>query len=463
MARKRVRTAEMEQTSRIGMEIAQHFHEIIGTLLLSMPIPDSLSQMEEGVRDAMLRLGRTFLTSWLDLQNNPYPPETMSCRCGAQARYREMRDGVLVTALGRVTYRRAYYLCDACHQGTYPLDERLGLRPGEISADLERLTGFTGAQLPFAHSSELFEELTLLSVSPQTIDKATQAFGAEAEAVEKELIAVSHDPEALLRQERETAPIDRLYATLDAAKVHTDERRDADDEGWRDLKIGAWFESMTTAPATPDGDWDVKAKNIAYFCDIAPAERFGELLWATGVQRRAPRAKELIVVADGADWIWNLVETHFPKAVQIVDWFHAAEHLSAVTAACAPSPEAQAWLTETRVALWDGRLDDVIQACQRKAQPNCKNDAAHKALTYFTNNRQRMCYPEYRAKGYQIGSGTVESGCKQIGTQRMKVAGATWTTTGARHVAKARAASLSDGQWCMLAERRVHLAAPTPA
>jgi len=463
MTRKRVRTPEMEAYSRIGMELGQHFHEIISTLLLSMPIPKDLSQMEQGVRQAMLKLGNTLLTDWLALQNDQYPAETVPCRCGAQAHYREMREGVLFTTLGRITYRRAYYLCDGCHQGGYPLDERLGLRPGEISADLERLTGLTGAHLPFAHSSDLYETLTLVGVSAQTIDNATQAFGAEAEAVENELITVSHDAEALLRQEREVAPVDRLYATLDATKVHTDERRDADDEGWRDLKIGAWFETMTTAPSTPDGDWDVQAKNIAYFCDIAPAERFGALLWATGVQRHAPRAKELIVVADGADWIWNLVDTHFPVAVQIVDWFHAAEHLSAVVAASPTSPEAQAWLTETRAALWEGRLDDVIQACQRRAQPNCKDDAAHKAITYFTNHRQRMRYPEYRAKGYQIGSGTVESGCKQIGTQRMKVAGATWTTTGARRVAKARAASLSDGQWSLLAARRVHLAASAPA
>jgi hypothetical protein len=138
MTRKRVRTPEMEAYSRIGMELGQHFHEIISTLLLSMPIPDNLSQMEQGVREAMLKLGNTLLTDWLALQNDQYPAETVPCHCGAQAPYREMREGVLFTTLGRVTYRRAYYLCDGCHQGSYPLDERLGLRPGEISADLAR-------------------------------------------------------------------------------------------------------------------------------------------------------------------------------------------------------------------------------------------------------------------------------------------------------------------------------------
>jgi hypothetical protein len=152
MTRKRVRTPEMEAYSRIGMELGQHFHEIISTLLLSMPIPDNLSQMEQGVRQAMLKLGNTLLSDWLALQNNQYPAQTVPCSCGMQAPYREMREGVLFTALGRVTYRRAYYLYDACHEGHYPLDERLGLRPGEISVDLERLTGFTGTHLPFGLS-----------------------------------------------------------------------------------------------------------------------------------------------------------------------------------------------------------------------------------------------------------------------------------------------------------------------
>jgi Transposase len=461
MRRKRTPDVDRIESSRLAMQLGQQFQQIIGELLLKMPIPESFSYMEKGVRQAMVDLGNTLLTTWLSVQNDRYPVDTISCRCGAQARCVGMREGVLHTTLGRITYTRSYYLCDTCHEGTYPLDERLGLRPGAISADLERLTALTGAHLPFGHGSDLFETLTLVNSSPQTIDTATQAFGAEMEAIEADWTTDSQDSDALLRLEREGKPLERLYGGLDATKVHTDERRDDDDEGWRDLKMGTWFETDAKPPAQPDAEWDIQAKNITYYCDITEAERFGSLLWATGVQRQAPLAKEIVFVADGAEWIWNLVQTHYPKAVQIIDWFHAAEHLTPVAERVRGTAEEQrAWLKQMRDDLWEGRLDHVIAACAAQVRPDCANDPAQAAAQYFSNNRQRMDYPAYRAKGYQIGSGTMESGCKQVGIQRMKVPGATWDKDGARYVAKARAALLSD-QWDMLAQRRVRL--PQPA
>jgi hypothetical protein len=175
---------------------------------------------------------------------------------------------VLHSVLGRVEYRRAYYLCPACHQGGYPLDERLGLRPGELSAEMESLTGMTGAQLPFEKASELFERLTSVGVSHQSIDKTTQAMGGEMMQLEESWIRESHDAAALETQERQGQGPQRLYGTLDATKVHTDERRDEKDNGWRDLKVGAWFVTEAKPPQQPDEPWEVEARDITYFCDV---------------------------------------------------------------------------------------------------------------------------------------------------------------------------------------------------
>ena len=447
----------MEDISRLGMQFGQYVQQVTFDLLTTMPQPDSLSQMERGVREAMLKLTNYLLSDWLALQNDRYPPATCACRCGATAQYRDQREGVLFTVVGRIVYRRAYYLCETCHQGTYPLDERLGLRPGELSAELESLSALTGVQLAFAQGSALFQSLTLVGLSPQSMDKATQAIGSEMEQVEQEWQTISEDPKQLQNQEFEPTHPARLYGALDATKVHTDERRDENDEGWRDLKLGVWFETDAQPPEQPDAEWEVHAKNMTYFFDIQEAQEFGKLLWATGVQRRAQRAQELIFVSDGAEWIWNLVEFYYPHAIQIVDWFHAVEHLTPVAALLgAESAEARAWLRGVRDDLWAGRLDHVIAACAKQITPGRKDDPAQKAVTYFSNNRLRMDYPTYRAKGYQIGSGTIESGCKQIGLQRLKVPGATWHKDGARRVAKARAAFLSD-QWTMVTARRDHL------
>ena len=112
-----------------------------------------------------------------------------------------------------------------------------------------------------------------------------------------------------------------------------------------------------------------------------------------------------------------------------------------------------------RSDLWEGRLEAVIAAFERLTDHSLANEPAAKAATYFANNRHRMNYPDYRAKGYQIGSGTIESGCKQIVTQRLKVAGAIWDLDNAIKTAKARAALLS-GQWDTISSRRELLALP---
>jgi hypothetical protein len=366
----------------------------------------------------------------------------------------------LYTLLGTITYQRAYYLCLRCHTGQYPLDDKLGLRPGELSAELESLTAMTGVQLPFAQSSQLFEDLTLIAVSDQSIAKASRAIGEEVERQEEEWETQSRDYAWLQEQERLAERPARLYGALDAAKVHI---RGDKEHPWRDLKAGAWFTTTVTPPATPDDEWEVHATDITYYCDIVEAEQFGDLVWATGCQRRAQLAQELIFLGDGADWIWRLVSNHYPGAIQIVDWFHATEYIAPVAhAAFSDQSKADAWMQQVRSDLWDGQLDAVIAAFERFADDPRAGEPARKAVTYFTNNRDRMRYPEFRAKGYQIGSGTIESGCKQIVTQRLKVTGAIWNLDNGIKTAKARAALLSR-QWPAITARREHLSLPLAA
>jgi hypothetical protein len=114
---------------------------------------------------------------------------------------------------------------------------------------------------------------------------------------------------------------------LDAAKVHV---RGEKAQPWRDLKVGAWFTTSLEPPTTPEDEWEIHATDISYYGDITEASDLGALLWATGCQRQAPLAHELIFLEDGAEWIWNLVQEHYPEAVQIVDWFHATEYITPV-------------------------------------------------------------------------------------------------------------------------------------
>lgn len=322
---------------------------------------------------------------------------------------------------------------------------------------MERLAGLMGAQMPFAQASEVFEELTLVRLSDHSVNKATRTYGKKMEHQETQWYAETLDNEVMLRRERETARPLRLYGSLDGGRV----RVRNEDPPWRELKVGAWFEAKGHPPSKPDGEWTVQAQNITYYCDVITAEDFGRTVWATGVQRQADRALELIFLGDGARWIWDLVDLYFPDAVQIVDWFHACEYLTPVAkAAFADHQRRDKWLEQVKDDLWQGDLTAVIDACQSYCQLDLKvdDDPAQQAVRYFHNNRHRMDYPTYRANGFQIGSGTIESGVKQIASQRMKVSGARWNLDSARLVSKARAAFLS-GQWSDLAQQPEPLSA----
>ena len=184
---------------------------------------------------------------------------------------------------------------------------------------------------------------------------------------------------------------------------------------------------------------------MKYYCEIAEAEQFGRLVWATGLQNQVDAYAEIVFVCDGATWIWRLVEKYFPCAVQIVDWYHASQYLTPIAEAAfgANTFAAQEWLTQTRTDLWEGCLQDVIQACRTFLRHPQAQASAEKAITYYTHNEKRMDYARFRQQGYLIGSGTIESACKQIASVRLKRSGARWTLAGVIATAKARAAWLS--------------------
>lgn len=449
----------MGDIGNLGQEFGEYVLEVAAELL-GRQQASSLSEIERNTRRALLQLGQFLLEAWLAMQAEQYPAERIPCPCGSQAEYQFKREGTLLTVVGQVSYRRAYYLCPVCHRGCYPLDDRLGLRAGQMSAELESLAGMTGVQMPFGQGSQHFEALTLIALSDHSLAKASQAIGEEVQVQEQEWMAQSRNEQWLQDQDRLAHQPERLYGTIDAAKVRI---RGDQEHPWRDVKVGAWFTSLVEPPQTPEEEWEMRATDISYYCGILAAQEFGDLVWATGCQRQAQLAQELIFIADGAQWIWNLVEEYYPNAIQIVDWFHATEYIAPVAnLAFANDTESQDWIDEVRTKLWNGDLEAVIQAFQRFTAHPKAGEEAQKAVTFFSNNGHRMNYPEYRAQGYHIGSGTIESGCKQIVTQRLKVAGAIWELDNAIKIVKARAALLS-GQWETITARREYLSLPLAA
>ncbi len=410
--------------------------------------------VETQLRDLLRAIGAEALSRYLSTVPEVPPPQ-LPCACGGKLTYQREREAVVISVFGRVRYRRAYYAGCACGQGQAPRDEQLGIQPGAVSPGLANLLALGGIEMAFEQSVTWLEAFLGFRVSENTIRQETERMGQCQAEQDAEWARQGQDEDCLQAQLRQAQPVpDRLYGSIDAAKVRMELRTQAaEGEKWWDLKLGCWYEAEAVRPAEHSArqrekaarDQPVfRATGQRYYCAIDEADRFGQLLWGTGCQVGAERARELVFVCDGAAGIWNLIDHYYPQAVQIVDGYHAADYLKRVAEAAWPDPpQRRAWLEAATAELWDGQVETVSQACAALA-PRCAE--ARTAVGYFTTHAHRIRYAQFRAQGYLIGSGTIESGCKQIVTQRLKRAGAQWTVPGAVYTAKARAAWLS-GQW----------------
>lgn len=406
-----------------------------------------IGNIEQGMRQLLQEIGRQAMAQVLEKQD---PIEAdIRCSCQQKAKYRSRQEGMVITVFGRVRYKRRYYLCDHCGRGEKVLDRQLKIQPGEMSRGLKPLLALLGIQTSFDEAAELAKKLLLVEISDNSIRKAVQWMGDKQDTLEEKWKRLSDWHHYINDPARHAAtPPRRLYGSIDGVMVPTQSE-------WRELKTVCWYEVTPVSERQwasrykeRVGDLEaLKATKIRYHCDIQEAENFATLLWATGCHYLADRAQELIFVGDGARWIWRLVEENFPQAIQILDWYHAVEYLTPVAHTLFSDKEKQkAWLATMKEHLWFSRTQTVIDACLCLTDHVAASELALKAATYFQNNLARMDYAYFRAQGYFIGSGTVESGCKQIGTMRLKRSGAQWLEDGARLVAKARAVWLSR-QW----------------
>jgi len=349
-----------------------------------------------------------------------------------------------------VTIQRPYYLCPVCHHGSAPLDLELGLCPGGVSGGLREVLALLGAHSVFEAAIPLLERLSLVSVAPTTVQAATEELGHLIAQEEQQAVAdLSRDLLVPVQQDR------RLYVSMDGTMVHTHE------DGWKEIKLGAVYTATSQVVRTRPDEVTVRAHDFSFYAEFADPQTFGQRLLAEAARRGVMAATEVVAIGDGAHWIWNLVEEQFPGAIQIVDWYHASQYVWKVANALYGdgSDVAKAWAGQRLDELWDGQVATVIDQMHR--QPG-GGKAVEDASRYFTTNQHRMRYAEYRARGIQIGSGSIESGCKHVVGARLKQAGMIWNVEGARAVAKVRT-RLKSGRWAETVARwpPPHRARPT--
>lgn len=226
-------------------------------------------------------------------------------------------------------------------------------------------------------------------------------------------------------------------------------------EGWKELKVGCVFD-VVQQPT-----WDRKteewidmahAVRTSYVSHLGGPERFGQLLWMAAQRRAWTQARDTIALGDGAGWIWNLVGDYFYDSRQAVDWYHASQHLWQVAHALTAegTPAAQRWYRLHETLLFQGHADQVADRLYHAAHTHPQQaDILRREAGYFHDNQRRMQYQDLREDGWPIGSGVVESACKQF-RHRFVGSGMRWSRPGIERLLPIRAAVMGhtfDAMW----------------
>jgi hypothetical protein len=187
-------------------------------------------------------------------------------------------------------------------------------------------------------------------------------------------------------------------------------------------------------------------RSSSYLITFEPAAQFGVLMAAEARRRGAERIRQLVFLGDGAAWIWNLATRHFPQATQIVDLYHAREHLHDLARLLEfmLGDHQQAWLQERLADLDNGDIPAICAAGRVFPLAGKKAADLDTALGCFERNAHRMRYAHFKKLGMFVGSGAVEAGCKSIVAQRCKLSGMTWTVSGATGILTLRCLEASD-------------------
>jgi hypothetical protein len=399
-----------------------------------------LEAVEMAMRAAMHRAGASALSQLLR-DDPPGPDErAVPCPCGHKAGYREMRGRRVLTAVGEVELWRAWYLCPHCHNGQCPADADLDIEKTNSSPGVRRMLALVGSEMPFDHGRRQIELLAGLDVTAKALERTAEAIGADIAAGEQREIqrALQLNLPIVLGQ-----PIPILYVEMDgtgvpARKTETEGRSgkvSGQPAHTREAKIGSVFTQTT---------WDKEGYAIrdpdstTYVAAIESAGEFGPRLYLEAWNRGWERAEKKVVIGDGAEWIWNIADDHFPGAIQIVDIFHARQHLWDVARKLYPGQEAEQklWMALHQDELLDeGKIEELVAGL--RATDSINPELLEKIRTeadYFDNNKERMRYPKFRSQHLFIGSGVIEAGCKTIIGSRCKQSGMFWTVRGANAI-----------------------------
>jgi hypothetical protein len=402
----------------------------------------------------MLRLGGAILGELLSADPG-YRGPRVACGNGHEATFTGYRAKVIDTVVGEARLRRAWYHCARCGRGRghgrglAPRDAELGVTGTSMSPGLAAMAATAGAAVPFARATRLLAGLAGIRLTVKRVERAAEAAGRDSAAATRQ--------EARLIARRRLVPLppspppDKLYAVIDGTGVPVTgkeaEGRDGKGEDGRartrEVKMAVFF----TQGKVNDEGYPVRDRaSSSYIATFEPASAFAGLVKAEGIRRGSGHVRQMTVIGDGAAWIWNIASDIFPGATQVVDLYHAREHLHDLTRALEFMllDHRDEWLAARLADLDHGHIDGIAAAVRAYPVEGAKKAEVDRELGYFLNNAPRMRYHWFRQCGLFVGSGVVEAGCKAVIGQRCKQSGMHWTIPGADAIIALRCAEASS-------------------
>ena len=351
----------------------------------------------------------------------------------------------VLTEIGRVQIKRDYYFCRYCSKGGSPLDVELKLfGDHKVTMRMADLLTYSGqVAMSFEKASELMFKYTGMEIGESLIRTVTEETG------EKVFQHDMKNAEQTYRNPEKTIPFvlpkDKkdgvLYIMMDGSSVNTIQK-DECGSSWREMKLGLIFADYDRIK-TKDGKVILTQKEyVTYFGEVGA---FKKLIFDATARSGYGRIKEVVVIGDGAHWIWNMCEEIFPEAVEILDYYHLSENVHKFGRYLHPDNdiEMKKWSKDILDKVDSGKVEQIIDEL-----PDLEGvtlpDHVPNLKKYIKNNKKRVEYPDYKKKGYYIGSGAIESGNKMVIQQRMKQSGMRWSLSGGQQIAALRAKYCSN-------------------
>lgn len=373
---------------------------------------------------------------------------TVGCTCGQSARYHDRRSRNLLTAVGPVRFERAYYHCGSCRGGQSPRDRELDVLDTDYSPGVRRMMAVVGSEASFDQGREQMEVLAGITVTRKAVERHAEAIGSDIvcreqaeiqRAVQLDLphIAGSRIPVLYIEMDGTGVPVT-------AAETEGRRGKNGDEPAHtREVKLGCVFTQTTTDPAGRPVRDD---NSTTYTGAIETAEEFGRRMYNQAWQRGWSSARKKVVLADGAVWIWNIAAREFPGAIQIVDLYHAREHLWVLAGKLFPTQDRlrKDWAKGLQKKLDAGKIEILIQELHSFPAPSTEAaELLRIEAEYFLRNCDRMRYRAFRKQKLFVGSGVIEAACKTVVAKRLKQSGMFWTVRGANSILALRCCRLN--------------------